>query len=385
MKSRFFRFVSVLVILSMVLTPALSASAQTPTPPERTAPQRTPVSRELQPAGSTPKTSGLELVPAVVDDVPAPYIITLPDKPLATYMGGVSGLNATSPRVTGQNQLDVTSADSKAYVAYLKAQQASFLSVASEALGREPKVLFDYQYATNGMSLFISATEAQKLSEIPGVKVYKASIETPLTDVGPTLIGAPAIWDGETASGLETKGEDIIVGIIDTGINFDHPSFAPTSTIDPYVYPVAAKYFGVCDPTNALQYDPAYAAACNNKLIGAFTYVKGDPDESQTPEDSEGHGSHTASTVAGNMIAVIYDGINVTISGVAPHARIISFDVCVPTPPNGACYGDATVKAVDDALLTGVDVTNYSISGGENPYGDPVELAFLSATEAGIF
>jgi len=131
--------------------------------------------------------------------------------------------------------------------------------------------------------------------------------------------------------------------------------------------------------------DPDYATACNDKLVGAFTYVATEPDEIISPEDSEGHGSHTASTVAGNTVDVVFQGVSTTISGVAPHAQIISFDVCVPTPPNGACYGDATVAAVDDAIASGVDVINYSISGGSNPYNDPVELAFLAATEAGIF
>jgi uncharacterized repeat protein (TIGR01451 family) len=388
MKSRLFRLVSLLVIMSMIVMPA---SAQTPTPPKQPVVQRTPVSGELQPRGMTPKTSAVEageptlVEPVVTSNEPAYYIVTLEDAPLATYAGGVPGLKATSPSATGKTRLDVKSADSKAYVAYLQTKQAAFLTKASSILGYAPKVRFDYQYATNGVSLVITPLEAQKIAAMPGVKVYKAPVETPLTDVGPTLIGAPAVWNGETADGTMTQGEDIIVGIIDTGINFDHPSFAATSTIDTYVYPVAAKFFGVCDPTNALQYDAAYAAACNNKLIGAFTYVRGDPMESQTPEDSEGHGSHTASTVAGNHIAVVYDGIDVTISGVAPHARIISFDVCVPTPPNGACYSDATVKAVDDAILTGVKVINYSISGGSNPYGDIVELAFLNATSAGIF
>ncbi len=362
MKSKLFQLFALFVIFSMAL------SAVTPVTAAAPAVSGGPNTKyELEDASSQ--------VIGEIDGATeaARYIIVLPDAPLAT-----------APREAG-SKLDVKSPTSAAYVDYLKAQQAAFLTDVKATLGREPEVLFQYQYATNGVAMILTPAEAAILSGKEGVRVFRATVETPDTDTGPELIGAPAIWNGETADGTGTLGEDIIVGIIDTGVNFDHPSFAETTPADPYVYPVAAKYFGVCDPTNVAQYDAAYATACNDKLIGAFTYVKGDADESETPEDSEGHGSHTASTVAGNKVDVEYQGVATTISGVAPHARIISFDVCVPTPPNGACYGDATVAAVDDALETGVNVINYSISGGSNPYGDPVELAFLAATEAGIF
>lgn len=362
MKSKLFQLFALFVIFSMAL------SAVTPVTAAAPAVSGGPNTKyELEDASSQ--------VVGELDGAtePARYIVILPDAPLAT-----------APREAG-SKLDVKSATSAAYVDYLKAQQAAFLTDVKATLSREPEVLFQYQYATNGVAMILTPAEAAILSGKEGVRVFRATVETPDTDTGPELIGAPAIWDGETFDGTSTLGEDIIVGIIDTGVNFDHPSFAETTPADPYVYPVAPKYFGVCDPTNAVQYDAAYATACNDKLIGAFTYVKGDADESETPEDSEGHGSHTASTVAGNKVDVEYQGVATTISGVAPHARIISFDVCVPTPPNGACYSDATVAAVDDALETGVNVINYSISGGSNPYGDPVELAFLAATEAGIF
>jgi uncharacterized repeat protein (TIGR01451 family) len=314
---------------------------------------------------------------------PVRFVVILPDKPLATYKGEVGGLAATAPSVTG-TKLNVKTPESQAYLKFLQAQQSAYLTTASNVLGYTPKVLFQYQYGTNGFSMMLTPDEAVLLAAQTGVKVLRAPIETPDTDEGPSLIGAPAIWNGETATGVDTYGEGVLVGIIDTGINFDHPSFSATPE-DGYVYDWTGDYLGVCDPTNAEQYDPDYAIACNDKLVGAFTYVADDPVETSSPEDSEGHGSHTASTVAGNFVEVEFQGVSTTISGVAPHAQVISFDVCVPEEPNGACYGDATVAAVEDAILNGVDVLNYSISGGANPYGDPVELAFLAATEAGIF
>jgi uncharacterized repeat protein (TIGR01451 family) len=383
MKSILSRVIALMVLLSMVVAP-VSAQSTTPNGPKLPIVDRSTLSGVQRVDKSS--LYGLEAVPegAVINEVadskqPARYIVVLPDQPLATYQGGIAGISATAPSITGK-KLDVNSLVSQNYLAYLNGQQASYLIAARNALGFAPKVLFQYRYATNGFSMLLTSAEAEILATQTGAKVYRAPIETPDTDEGPALIGAPAIWDGDTASGVATKGEGILVGIIDTGINFDHPSFSAIPE-DGYSYIWPGVYLGVCAPGG----DPAYVAACNKKLVGAFTYVATDPDETISPEDSEGHGSHTASTVAGNVVDVEFQGVITAISGVAPHAQIISFDVCVPTPPNGACYGDATVMAVDDAIANDVDVINYSISGGESPYTDPVELAFLAATEAGIF
>src|SRR5262249_35459126 len=68
------------------------------------------------------------------------------------------------------------------------------------------------------------------------------------------------------------------------------------------------------------------------------------------------------------------------VSGIAPGAHVIMFRVCLA---NG-CYTSDSVNAVSQAILDGVNVINFSISGGASPYTDPVELAFLDATNAGI-
>ena len=380
MKSKITRFIAILVVLGMIVSP-ISAQSTPPTGPSLPVVDRSTLLSKPEADGPVQKFTAETAVVSheVKGKDPERFVVILSDKPLATYKGEVAGLAATAPSITGA-KLNVKSPESQAYVKFLQAQQSAFLAKAGSVLGYTPDVLFQYQYATNGFSMMLTPDEAAKLAAQTGAKVLRAPVEHPDTDEGPTLIGAPAIWDGETSSGVDTYGEGVLVGIIDTGINFDHPSFSATPD-DGYVYDWTGDYLGVCAPAG----DPDYTTACNDKLVGAFSYVANDPVETSTPEDSEGHGSHTASTVAGNFVEVEYLGVTTTISGVAPHAQIISFDVCVPTPPNGACYGDATVAAVDDAIANGVDVLNYSISGGANPYGDPVELACLAATEAGIF
>ena len=68
------------------------------------------------------------------------------------------------------------------------------------------------------------------------------------------------------------------------------------------------------------------------------------------------------------------------VSGIAPGARLIAYRVCLSL----GCYSSDSVSAIEQAVLDGVDVINFSISGGADPYSDPVELAFLDAYAAGI-
>ncbi len=313
----------------------------------------------------------------------AVYIIQLQDEPVATYRGGIDGLTATSPALNGVRKLDVTAPTSVAYEKYLVNKQDEMVTAVTQTLGRSPDILFQYTYAYNGLALELDGFEASQLAALPGIAaIQREQIYEPLTDAGPTWIGAPAIWDGVPA--IQNKGEGIIIGIIDTGINIDHPSFADIGG-DGYDHtnPLGTGvYRGWCNPVH-VNYLPQYA--CNDKLIGMWDFADAISAENDGPEDSQGHGSHTASTAAGNVITATLNtatGYNyeATISGVAPHANIIAYDACI-----SSCPGSALLAAVNQAIADGVDVINYSISGGDDPYNDAVELAFLAANEAGIF
>jgi len=270
-------------------------------------------------------------------------------------------------------QIQVDSLEAQAYLNLLRREQDTRLQQISRVIQRSVQPIFRYDVVLNGFALQLSPTEAARIRSLPGVRaVIPDRLEQPLTDAGPWFIRADAIWGGSTPGAVATKGEGIVVGILDTGINFDHPSFADDA--DPtYTYPDTPPK-GVC----AVSGGP-YENACNNKLIGAYSFTN----EAVTPEDTNGHGSHTASTVAGNPLTIsTFNGVsNVTISGVSPRAQIIAYDVC----DDSGCATTASVAAVQQAIEDGVSVINYSISGGKTPYTDPVELAFLEAFDAGIF
>jgi subtilisin family serine protease len=102
-----------------------------------------------------------------------------------------------------------------------------------------------------------------------------------------------------------------IIGVIDSGINSQHPAFAATdgdgyAHTNPYG---AGTYLGWC-ATNA--------GFCNDKLIAAY----GLNPVGASPEDTDGHGSHTASTAGGNRHDAIFNvgpsPYNISVQGVAP-------------------------------------------------------------------
>jgi hypothetical protein len=302
------------------------------------------------------------------------HAVILDEPSLATYNGGLAGLAPTSPRATGASRLDVNAPASQAYLAFLADRQSQVLGRIQASLGRDLAVEHRYLNVLNAMTLNLTPAEARSVSSMDGIRlVLPDRIMELETDIGPGHIGAPWIWNGVTLSSNQSRGEGVVVGVLDTGINSQHPSFAEVDMdgymhVNPYG---SGNFVGWCAS------NPGF---CNDKLIGAWTFHP----NGGTPEDSNGHGSHTASTAAGNRHVAAYpvggEVFNVELSGVAPRANVIAYKVCDPT-----CPQTSSVNAVNQAIADGVDVLNYSISGTDNPWLDLVDLAFLDAFDAGLF
>ncbi len=334
-------------------------------------------------SSGTTTTRHSEEAPVYSLSGPKVYLVRLVDPPLASYRGGILDLEATSPTATGVSDLDANAPASLAYLDYLAQKQTEILDSMALRFGHPIEVLRTYSAAYNGFAVSLTGQEAAEMASLPGVADIQPNfVRYPDTDVGPAWIGAPGIWDG-SATGSETKGEGVIIGVIDTGINFDHPSFADIGG-DFYDHnnPFGeGNYKGLCDPADP-DHDPSIHL-CNDKLVGAYDFTE----DGNWGEDDDGHGSHTASTAGGNFVDAIIDAPTITlersISGVAPHANLITYDACIS---DYGCPGDALIAAIDQAVLDGVDVINYSIGGGpNNPWADNDSLAFLAARDAGIF
>lgn len=304
------------------------------------------------------------------------YVVQLSDPPLASYRGGIAGLPATNPGTIGQRKLDPSSPASKAYLAYLAQRQSAFEVSLTKTLARPVSLPFHYRYAFNGVAAVINGDEAAAIASLPGVKRVEREVTLqPQTDAGPAWIGATSIWDGSAAGGAHgTLGEGVVVGDIDTGINHDHPSFAAKGDDGYTIRNPRGAYYGLCAPVTGLPF-------CNSKLIGVYDFT------GTSPEDDNEHGSHTAGTAVGNVLnaATLHaPTIDVTrkISGVAPHANLITYKACTAA----GCLSAETTAAIDQATADGVDVINFSIGGGSrNAWSDSNAQAFLGARDAGVF
>ncbi|MCF6262047.1 MAG: S8 family serine peptidase [Xanthomonadales bacterium] len=322
------------------------------------------------------------------------YIVELNEPPLVYFEGSeklqsasLKGkhLSATSPRVTGAKRLDVSTPAAREYINFLDQRLNELQDHIKAETGQRITVKHRYRNLMNGFSANIDAATAVKIEQLPGVKsVTQDSLQQLHTYAGPEWIGARSIWDGE-GNLPSTRGEGIIIGVIDTGINTSHPSFAATGG-DGFTHTNPKNgYLGNCSDVDI---------TCNDKLIGVWDFT----DEETKGEDIDGHGSHTASTAAGNVLnnlTFTFGEIDLTynISGVAPHANIIAYKACRSDDPATAdedesgCPGSATTASLEQAVTDGVDVINYSLGSDSqsNPWTSQGAQLFLALREAGIF
>lgn len=312
-------------------------------------------------------------------------VVKLDYDSLAAYRGGLKGLRGTSPSVTGK-KLDIRSADSARYLKHVTAVENDFLGalsakVPSAKAGQKLRTVY------GGIALTVQANKARDLLKLPGVAaVQQDNPQQLLTDSSGSFIGAPTIYN--QLGGSANSGKGVIVGILDSGAWPEHPSFTDPGTL-PAPPATTDGTPRVCDFGDNPLTPASDVFTCNRKLIGGrpfldtYNAVFGGEVYPDSARDSNGHGSHTATTSAGGPVAHANPlGIDRgAIAGIAPAAAVSVYKVC------GAegCFPSDSAAAVARAILDGVRVINFSISGGSDPYSDPVELAFLDAYAAGVF
>ncbi len=276
------------------------------------------------------------------------------------------------------------------YAAYLDGTHDEVLR--SVGGGRK---LYDYRYAVNGFSAVLTPEQAAQLAQTPGVASVEPDAAAPLVTVtSPAFLGLDApggLW--EHVGGAGAAGEGVIIGMVDGGVWPEHPSFSDRTGANQngvggkLSYQQIPGWHGKCAPGEEFN-----ASNCNQKLIGAQYFVEGRlanlamPDyEFLSPRDYGGHGTHTSSTAGGNA-GVQLPASSARMSGIAPRARIATYKVCFDNGAGlGTCFNSDSVAAIDQAVIDGVDVINFSIGGTTTFFTNVVEVAFFNAAEAGVF
>jgi subtilisin family serine protease len=154
----------------------------------------------------------------------------------------------------------------------------------------------------------------------------------PTQDWGITQIGAKTLHKQDTP----VLGKDVVVGIIDTGVNKYHEDL-------------------------------------NMKIGGGWDFVNNDND----PMDDNGHGTHCAGIVAAAINT--YNGVPVAVVGVAPEATINAYKVL---NSRGSGTISIIVAGINQAVIDGVDVISMSL--GSTSYSQALYDACLNANSTGI-
>ena len=316
---------------------------------------------------------------------PVSVVVKLDYDALAAYTGDIEGLAATSPSVTGE-RLDPAAPAAQAYETYVEGVEGDFVaaldaSIPAADVGDPMRIVY------GGVTATVPGDQIDTLATLPGVAAVQPNdVRQLTTDSSPEFVGAPPVY--AELGGAANAGAGVIVGVLDTGSWPEHPSYADPGNL-PAPRPKPDGTPRTCDFGDNPLTPANDVFLCNNKLIGGqpfldtYNAVVGGEVFPDTARDSNGHGTHTSTTAAGGAVADANPlGISRgPINGIAPAASVVAYKVCGAV----GCFPSDSVLAVEQALLDDVDVLNFSISGGTNPFADPVELAFLDAYAAGVF
>lgn len=323
------------------------------------------------------------------------FIVRMADSPVASYDGRIRGYGATRPAEGAK--IDTANSDTRRYRDYLASRHEA---VVNQVGGRK---IYSYELVFNGFAAELTDAQAQKIASLPGVlAVTRDELHHADTSNTPAFLALDkpgGLW--WQLGGAKNAGKGVVVGIIDSGIWPENPSFASDSGGKGHHYGhdddrwQIPGWSGSCVSGEEFDGDDA----CNGKIIGARYFNEawgGDagideqmPWEFNSPRDYDGHGSHTAATAAGNY-RVQTDGpaaVLGKVSGMAPRARIAAYKALWANVDASTASGRTSdlVAAIDQAVADGVDVINYSISGTTTNFRDPVEIAFMYAADAGVF
>ncbi|KAL0312707.1 UNVERIFIED_CONTAM: Subtilisin-like protease SBT1.2 [Sesamum radiatum] len=211
----------------------------------------------------------------------------------------------------------------------------SFLTTSSD---RSPRMVYTYKNVIKGFAARLSPDEVEIIQEYEGFVHARPQRKLPLhTTHSPDFLGLHqnfGFWKDSN------YGKGVIIGVIDTGVFPSHPSFSDEGV--PY-----------------------------------FTFGNG------TPLDEDGHGTHTASTAAGNFVpgANFFGQANGTAVGVAPLAHLAVYKVC---SGSRRCSESDVLAAMDVAIEDGVDVLSLSLGWLSTQFTfDSVALGAYSAVQKG--
>lgn len=367
--------------------------------------------------GPTPALPGAELRLAGPMEPPRQarqvYIVQLAEPPAMAVARGNLATRTASARGEPDMRRVREAGPALAHARRLESSHVQLL----DQIGARQHKLYSYRHVFNGFAAQLTPEQLEALRAHPDVRGIWEDRSRPLAGAETVrFLGLGLAGGLDVAQGL--RGEDVIIGVIDSGVAPGHPSLSDRD-LRPLPRLCRSEWARVSllgrwlcrshrEARRQLAYDPplgwqgvcqageAFSASdCNNKLIGARFYSEGflashalDDGEFLSPRDADGHGTHIASIAAGNDVEATLFGTRVgRTRGVAPRARVAVYKACWlrPGETRATCNTSDLARAIDDAVADGVHVINYSVGNPEPGFTGPDDLALLFAADAGVF
>ncbi|KAE9597726.1 hypothetical protein Lal_00041472 [Lupinus albus] len=226
----------------------------------------------------------------------------------------------------------------------------SFMPSTAMSSTEQRRMIHPYQHVFSGFAARLTQEELRAVEKKNGfISAHPEKMLHGQTTHSPQFLGLQqpkGLWKESNF------GKGVIIGVIDSGITPDHPSFSGAG-----IPPPPSKWKGRCELSRK---------ACNNKLIGARSInIAGNATKVEPPIDQvdDGHGTHTASTAAGAFVkhADVLGNAEGTASGIAPYAHLSIYKVCF----GKKCPESNLLAAIDAAIEDGVDIISISLGLSE--------------------
>lgn len=274
----------------------------------------------------------------------------------------------------GKLYKDLPKSERKGLEASIQADQKK---VKDKVKGKSKNIKFKEEFTTvfNGFSAEVTAGEVASIAQTEGVKAvyetneYVRPNEEPNMVHSKELVQAQLAWDK-----YDFKGEGMVVGVIDTGIDSSHRDMVLT---DDASGDITSAEVEALVGEGSIESGKYYTA----KVPYGYNYM----DENQIILDlgpgASMHGMHVSGTVGANG-----DEENGGIKGVAPEAQLLALKVFGNDPLFPSTFGDIYVKAMDDAIKLGADVLNLSLgsTAGYVDNSNPEQMAVTRAQDNGL-
>ncbi|HEY6327882.1 MAG TPA: S8 family serine peptidase, partial [Blastocatellia bacterium] len=380
--------------LALMLAFALVAAAPLARAQEGTGPAREGQTEANAPRATTIKPSVLkpgpeikisqEKIEAAKQQKIVNVLIELVDEPAVKIYArqmAVQGLSTEQKKAAA-------AAATRTQINLLKERQQAIASVVT---GPEfgAKEIYRVQRAINGIAIQIESSKLEALRNLPGVKaVYIITPEYPVTAISMPFLGMPNLWGNTLGLPSDITGTGVKIGIIDTGVDYQHPNFGGTGALADYQANPRTSITPALFPTPKVVGGTDFAG---DAYTGSNT-----PAPDPNPMDCNGHGSHVAGIAAG--LGVNSDGT--TYTGVyGPSTPFSSLKIGPGAAPGASLYAirvfgcsgstNLTVQGIDWALdpdqdgdlSDHLDVINMSLGSS---FGMPSNTSLIASNNAAL-